>query len=724
MKRIKTLNVISITSAFLVLLSACIPQINNGNVAATAEQVDAAAVPLEAEPDLELPVNDEEKSPSIDFNLPADLAEIGLDNVDQLEWLGSIYPKTSPYFDISLDGRFFAKGEPGRLTVFDVETGKQVSQFEVEFPNCAYGFEQYFQFSFDGSFLAVITKESIQVLQTGGGLIYENPHTRSFGNRYPSCGFDVPQIALSSDGRLLAATGIDYSRAEPTRYFRVADVIANEILYEWSGDNDSLHGDFSGFFGLGFSGDGRHIQTIDPKRFILKDGNLHEAFRFWSTKTWEEITNTDDIRASFEAGELLFPLSNSDQVAIFDKLTGEKLAEIPSQGCVWDMPCETAFSRDGTKAMLLLKLKPQTQFGSRLFFQEIEIFDLENEEVIRRISGFYRNLDGLHLSNNGDLTNMQFMDAVLTEDQTWWVTEYLFQGLQTTQEGEIAFVPNRVGSNLISECQFCNTCVLQEESTEINCRSGIEASHGWYSIQSIDNEYWLIKHNPDGDGPVGKLSLQPSGDPGSQRMRLAGYSEDHQTAFYCLDVDFRPQKCVIDDLGSGQLVGEFANFSYLRISPDVRAAAIIDPTAKALFLYDLEVDKLTRKSHYQAKAAMVNPVFSDDGLLLYYLVENLNHPGVFSVEIMDVENQKIQKRTPLDGRIESPVALAVNEGGGIWAIATKYGTFHFYSSDNGKALKELDAEQGEIIGMTFDERSKLLVSLDSTGLMKIWGLAE
>ena len=724
MKRMKKPNTILIFSTFLVMLSACSQPLDLRNDAFTAEQGEAAASPSETEVKSEPPVSDEEKSSSSNSLLPVDLAEINLENIDQIGWLGSIYPKAPPYFAISPDGRSIAKGEPGRLTILDVETGTQVSQFEIEFPNCAYGFEQYFRFNHDGSFIAVITRTSIRVLQTGGGLIFESPHTRIFNHRYPSCGFDLPQVALSPDGNYLAVTGIDYTRNEPTRYFHVVDVIANEVLYEWNGNINTLHGNLSGFFGMGFSGDGKYIQTFDPKRFILKGGNLHKAFRLWSTKTWEEEANTDVLRASFEAGELLFPLSNSDQVTIFDKLTGEKMAEIPSQGCMWDMPCEASFSIDGTKAMLLPREKPQTQFGDHMFFQGIEIWDLEGEEVLQHIPGYYRNLDGLQVTNNGDLINPQSMDRYLVDEPTWWVTADLFQGMKATQEGEIAFVPNRIGSDLMSDCQFCSTCIIQSESGEINCRSGIEGSNGWYSVRSIDGEYWLIKHNPDGDGPVGKLSLQPSGDPKRQRMRLAGYSEDHQTAFYCLDVDFRPQKCVIDDLGRGRLVEEFNGLTFLRISPNEQTVTFLDSAAKALFLYDLESGKLARKSHYQAKAAMVNPFYSEDGLLLYYLVENLNRPGIFSVEIMDVESQKILKRTPLEEKIELPIAFALNHGENVWAIAAKYGFIQFFSPENGKALKEWDTEQDEIIGLTFDDGAKLLVSLDSTGLIKFWGVAE
>jgi WD40 repeat protein len=623
---------------------------------------------------------------------------------------------------LSPDGRFLAKGVPGHLVVYEVETGDQVIQFEVDFPHCAYGFDQYFQFNHNGAFIAVVTKSSIQVLQTNGGLIYENPHTRSFGDGYPSCGYDVPQIALSPDGKLLAVTGINYSKAEPTRYFRVVDVIGNEILYEWNGGKDSPHGDLSGFFGLGFSDDGQFIQTLDPKRFILADGELHQAFRFWSIKTWEEATTTDVIRASFDKGELLFPLSNFEQMDIMDKLTGEIKAQIPVLGCVWDMPCETAFSKDGTKAILLPHIKPKVQLGGHLFFQEIEILDLEKEVVIRRVPGFYRNLDGLHVSDSGELTNMQTIDTYLADGQSWWVTADLFQGMHTNQEGEIAFVPNWVGSHTLSECLFCNTCFFQIESSEINCRSGIEGSHGWYSIQSIDSEYWLIKHNPSGDGPVGKLSLQPPGDPKSQRMRLSGYSEDHKTAFYCLDLDFRPQKCVIDDLGSGRLVEEFQNVSFLRMSPEGKFIAFVDSSRNTLYIFDLDSQKLSRKSHYQARAAITNPVFSKDGRTLYYLVENLKNKNVFSVEVLDVIDQKVIHRFSLGAEIYLPIAMALNKSEDLLAVANSDGKFVLFSMGQPNTTFGFQASQNRLIGIGFGPNDRFIVALDNLGNLYLWGI--
>jgi len=717
-------NPILITCTFLILLSACTPQILNNTVSVTDEKTENKVASNDEGLSNKASVDSLDGASSNDFSLPEKLEEIGLENAEQIELLASIYPKTLPYLEVSPDGRFYAKGVPGKLTVFEVQTGSQVSLFEVEFPNCTYGSEQYFHFNQDGSFIAVITRTSIQVLQTGGGLIFENPLSRTFDHRFPSCGFDLPQVALSPDGKLLAVSGIDYSGAEPTRFFRVVDILANKVLYEWNRKNDTLHGDLSGFFGLGFSNDGLFIQTFDPRRFILTRGNLNEAFRFWSVNTWEEVTNSNVLRASFNNGELLFPLSYSDQVTFNDKLTGEILAEISAKGCNWDFPCEAAFSDDGTKALLLSREKHQTQFSGQLFFRKIEVLDLDKEEMIHSAPGLYRNLESLRVTDVGELIISQSMDSYLDDEQIWQVSSDLFQGLQKNREGEINFTPNRIGSEITSECPFCSTCNLRPDLNEMSCRTGIEGSHGWYSIRLIDNDYWLVKHNPDGDGPVGKLSLQPSGDPEKLRLRLLNYSEESRTAFYCLDMDFRPQKCVIDDLASSRLVEEFKDISFLRVSPDGNFVTFIDASPNTLFIFDLKKQKISRRSHYQAKASITNPVFSDDGRTLYYLVETLNRKGDYSVEILDMLEQKVIKRFSPDADINLPVALAINRNENLIAVANRNGDFVLVSLDNPKISFEFETSQNQLVGIAFGLNDQVLVILDQMGRFYLWGIID
>ena len=656
--------------------------------------------------------------------MPVNLEPFTSENVDEIGLVNVIYPDLPPYYAVSPDGRFLAVEKSGYVTIQETSTGKSISQFEVEIPDCAYGFDRYFQFNRSGSFIAVITINAIQVWQTGGGLIYESPHSRNLGGTSPSCGFDIPQFALSPDGRMLAETGIDYSVSEPSRFFRVIDVIENKTLYEWDGKDGSLHGSLFGYSGLGFSDDGAFIQTFDQKRFILANENLHSAFRFWSTDTWGELTNNKQLRDSFETGDLLFPASRDDQVTVFDTLSGKEIALISSEGCEWDSPCEMRFSGDGSKAILLSHQDAPLQYRQNILYHAAHVWDLKNEKSIETMQGLFRDLDGLMVTDDGELLGIPQTMERAAPVADWWILPDFFQGLDFQNENEIKFTPTWAGVDGSGDCRFCATCNLNLEQGDVNCLDGIESQQGRYSIRLINNEFWLVKQNQDGEGKVGKLTLQPVEDTGNQRLRLLSYSEDSQTAFYCLDADYRQQTCVIDDLGKSKKIEEFPDISYIRLSPNGKTAVFIDSSTNTLYLYDIETQKLTKKSHYQAKAARTNPVFSPDGQTLYYLVESLKNSKDFSVEIMDVDSQKVENRTPLNTEVNSPAAFSINETGNIWAVASSSGGIFLFTPDKGELLKQWDSGQDEIIGMTFDSQNDLLVSMDSTGLIQLWGIAK
>ena len=105
----------------------------------------------------------------------------------------------------------------------------------------------------------------------------------------------------------------------------MVDILANEVLYEWDGKKDTLHGNLYTFYGLGFSDDGRLLQTFDPARFIRSEGDVHQAFRFWSLKDWQEVERTaGGIEESFQPGQLLFPLSDTKQIEVRSRLAGDE----------------------------------------------------------------------------------------------------------------------------------------------------------------------------------------------------------------------------------------------------------------------------------------------------------------------------------------------------------------------------------------------------------------
>lgn len=657
------------------------------------------------------------------FWLPENLIPLSIENVNEISLLGNIYPYEPPIFEITPDGRLSAIGLLAGITIVQTDSGEIISNFEVEFPECGFGFSRFVKFNQDGSFIAIVTKDEIQVWQIGGGLIYTSPHSRVFNDQFPPCGSDIPQVALSPDGRLLAITGIDYSKAEPERFFKVVNIIQNETLYEWDGKDETLHGNLDGFPGLGFSKSGRLLQTFDPRRFILSSVNMHSSFRFWAVDDWAEITDNGIVSEGFDPGDLLFPLANEGMISIVDKPSGGKVGEVAAPGCDWDKPCEMVFSNDGTKALLLSSVEPISQYRQSAFYPEIEIWDLENESKIKTLPGMFRNLHGLRVTDEGWLAGFVSDNTAAKEGVLWWTFPEFFQGFSANAGSVSSFVPTWADTGRENECRFCDTCRLVLDKGKVECRTGIENFEGVYSIEIFNGEYWLVKHYPDDVGQVGKLSRQIEGDQADQRYRLLGFSEEYQTAFYCLDSSYRQQSCVIDELRGTRVLGELNDISFLQVSPDGRSMAFIDKSSSSLYLYRFDTQKLSRKSHFQAKAAKTNPLFSEDGKLIFYLVENLRNSKDFSVEIMDAENQKVIKRIALKSDIVLPAAFSMTTDQNIWAVGEKSGRILLFSAEDGRLLSTLDSDQEAILGLYFDS-DRLLISLNSTGMFNVWGIEK
>ena len=114
------------------------------------------------------------------------------------------------------------------VEIREAATGELVSTIPALLPDCDFGFDRYFRLNADGSFIALVNGQNIEVWQVGGGLIYASSTINEFTSNAPVCGADLPELALSPDGRLLAISGIAYGRTTSRRYFRVVDVRAND----------------------------------------------------------------------------------------------------------------------------------------------------------------------------------------------------------------------------------------------------------------------------------------------------------------------------------------------------------------------------------------------------------------------------------------------------------------------------------------------------------------
>ena len=713
----KKLSLILIELCFF--LKACSPYASQLSALTSIEDKEIEMQPPEKVNPSSL--TDEQMEDPPTFTLPTSLERIRPENAGEIKLLGSFLPQPPPFFAISPDGKYSAIGRFGKIEIIETASGDLISTFEVQLPDCPYGFGQYLVFNHDGSFLAASGIHSLYVWQTGGGLIFESQYAHDEYKEGIACGLNIPQLSLSPNGRLLAVSGIEKSAGKMRAYFRVIDTQKNEALYSWDGEANTLHGNLVGFDGLGFSADGKFIQTFDASRFILKDGNLQTAFRFWSAETWSEVTNEESVRLSFNTGELLFPLSDSNQIKILDKLNGKQVAVISVDRCLWDSPCQMRFSADGSKAFVLAGEGELVQYRHTILYPSIQVWDLNKGAKVTVLEGLFRNMDGIMVNHEGKLIGVQGID----EDfhPSWWTFKDLFQGLISYHNDSAFFVPTWTSVNADRQCRYCSTCRLDAESLEISCLPGVTGTNGQYSIQFLNSDYWLIKHYNEGEGQLAKLSLQPQGNPENLRIRLLAFSEEKQTAFYCVDEEHRPKVCVIDYLPENHIIKEFETISFVRFSPDAEISAFIDGSKNALYLYSFDEQKLERKSHYQAKAAFINPQFSSDGQRLYYLVESLENPGDYSVEMMDMESKKILKRLPLSkNEIIKPVAFAVNSAENIFAVLSKTGILYLLSSDGGKTLITWPTGQSDPIGLVFFNDDQLLVSMDAQGRINYWGI--
>ena len=707
-----------------VLITACnstsanLPKESEAAAAASEKTLNTNA--FEAEPTAQ-PVS----RPT--FGLPDNLVVFSPDNLQNIHELASVYPYFPSYYHISNDGSRIAIGDMQKIEIRDAASGKVLSSIPASLPECDFGFDRYFRLNANGSFIALLNGQSIQVWQVGGGLIYDSPLFNGFTSNAPSCGADLPELVLSPDGRLLAFSGMVYSHTSVKRYFRVVDILANEVLYEWDGRDDALHGYLYTFYGLGFSDDNRFLQTFDPLRFIRSEGNVYQAFRFWSVNDWHEVQRSSSLlEESFNPGQLLFSLADSGVLEIRSKLTGLKSSEITINGCLWDAPCETRFSEDGKYAAIINRADGNILFKNESLHSAISVWDLKGNKEIKREFGEFRDLESIIVQDDVQILRADQIDGKAATTSGWWTFSDHFFGLLAAGDGKISFTPLSATSINTQDCQFCATCTVDSGKGEIDCANGLIDSEGErIYLKTVNGKQILARQNETGEAILGEIALPAVMDPTKLRVRLLGYSMPHQTLFYCTNENSRPSGCFIYDPYRKEIIAEPEDISYLRFSPDGKKAAFYNRTVNALYLYDLSSKNLSRKSPYRARGFPINPVFSADGTKFFYIIQNQDNTSDLSVETLDAITWKSYERVSLKkAGIEEPTVFTESRDGAVWAIAGKSGEVWLLSPDKGVLLHRFQAHLDDIIGMEVSLDNKWLLTMGENGILKFWGIEQ
>jgi len=182
---------------------------------------------------------------------------------------------------------------------------------------------------------------------------------------------------------------------------------------------------------------------------------------------------------------------------------------------------------------------------------------------------------------------------------------------------------------------------------------------------------------------------------------------------------------MIYDFEREQIVFESRDISFLRISPDGRSAAFIDADAHKLYLADLQEKTITKKTSFQSCAYPVNPHFTNEGLILVYMVQNLKNASNLSFDIIDMTSGKVLGRINVD-EIDGgqPTAFAASPDGLMWVVGDLDGSVKFFDTADENLIQSWRAHNDAVIGLSFAEEGRQFITLGENGIIKIWGVVK
>jgi len=537
-----------------------------------------------------------------------DFPVISIDNMLGLVLQKTIHPFFPEIVHIAPNGRIAAVGDLFGLRIIDLDSGNVLMQVDGTLPDCNFGMDRYFQLNYDGSFLAITTNKAIQVWQVGGGIVYEVPYINNHTLDAANCGADIPQLALSPDGMFLAESGMRFSATEVDSYFRVVDIKKNSIVYEWDGKNESPNGRFYTFPNLGFSSDGKILQTFDLSRFDINGDGFHTAFRFWSTENWREIAPySKAVTDAFNKGDLQFGVIKNNSISVLSKIDGVELGAIEVEGCGWENPCPMKFSPDGSKLAVLLR-DESIVYKRKSISTHLEVYAISNGLMVDRNSAVMRNLDGVIIENDGEIIRYEI--APLSENPTWWTQPNYFAGFQIVNEKSIVFTPQVVDYQSQQILPYSGSCQIHMSDFTVECGSKLSFQDNFtVTVNKKGSGVELINTSLEKDMLLAEIKY-PISEPGnSWQFRLLDYVQETGTGFFCLDRNLREETCLIMDFSNNEILHERIDIEGLSYSRKNGIAAFINKEEKALYIFNDETSTLKKMRTYRAVSLPIKPTF-------------------------------------------------------------------------------------------------------------------
>jgi WD40 repeat protein len=653
-----------------------------------------------------------------------DYPVISIDNVFDLVLQKTIHPFFPEVVHIASNGRIAAVGNLSGIRITDLDSGSVLMQVDGALPDCNFGMDRYFQLNYDGSFLAITTNKAVQVWQVGGGIVYEVPYINNHILDTSICGADIPQIALSPDGMFLAESGMRFSAAGVDSYFRVVDIKKNSTVYEWNGKNESLNGHFYTFPNLGFSSDGKILQTFDPSRFDINGDGFHTAFRFWSTENWREIAPYSKVvKDAFNKGDLQFGVTKNNSISIISKENGVELGIIEVEGCGWENPCPMKFSPDGSKLAVLLR-DESVVYKRKSISTHLEVYDISNGLMIDRNSAVMRNLDGVVIGDDGEIIDYEI--ALLKEESAWWTHPNYFAGFQIINENTIAFSPQVVDYRNQQILPYSGSCQIHMNDFAIECDNTLSFRDNiTVTVNKKESGVEVINTSLGKDTLLTEIKY-PISEPGnSWQFRLLDYVQETGTGFFCLDRNLREETCLIMDFTNNEILQEQIDLEGLIFSQKNGTAAFINKEEKALYLFNDETGTLKKMRTYRAVSLPIKPAFLFGGSELIYFVQSLDGAKNSYIERIDTSLGKVIKRYDIDGlRTKKISSISANQKEELWAVSDTSGYVYLIDPEEESVVYIFRAADEEIIDLVFSPDGKALFMMGESGKILIWAVRE
>ena len=659
-------------------------------------------------------------NPEIFQNIPI----ISLKNAANLVLQERIYPFFPEITQISSDGTRAAIGDLSGVKIIDIATDEILTQINAPVQTCHFGFRKLFQFNYNGTFLAIALKDKVQVWQVGGGVIYEAPYKNNHELDTLTCGADIPQLALSPDGKVLVESGLWISTNRVESYFIVTDIIKNIVMYEWEGKNELPHGQLYTFPGLGFSANGSILQTFDPTRFGVGDNDYQDAFRFWSTSNWQEIDlDSKEIINGFSKGDMLFGRSAFDSVIVFDKITGIKLKAIEAVECDLENPCHVKFSSDGSKVAVLAGGQKEPYMRESIT-TSVSIYEISSGKMNSVYPFSSRNLDGILINNDGKISRYEKNSPNSTPQ--WWTQMGYFSGFRAIDERSIAFTPQIVISGEKLQEPYSGSCQIQLDGYSIECIDSMIFMDGISAV--IEKTYGGISvfDNTNGNNKLLVEIKDPPGEAGDLwQYRLLNYVGETGIGFLCVDRNLREESCFIMDFPNNEILHDRIDLEGIQYSQKSRTAAFIDKNIKSLFLFFDDNDSLKQMRTYQAVSLPIKPAYLSDGNELIYIVQSLDNQKYIYIERIDTIEGKVIKRYDIDEIKTIDISsITVNTKEEIWAASDRSGKVYIIDPMEQAAVHTFQAMDESVTDIVFSQDGKSIFTIGRSGVISIWVIRE